>query len=56
MHGDFYTLVKSAQKICQNRPTHLCIAMVNRLGDSDESPKMAVTLTVIFIEFPFYGN
>ena len=38
MHGDLSALVKSAQKICQNRLTHLCIAMVNHLGDSNESP------------------
>ena len=38
MHGDLSALVKSAKKICQNRLTHLCIAMVNCLGDSDKSP------------------
>ena len=27
------------RKIRQNRLTHLCVAVVNRLGDSDESPK-----------------
>ena len=29
---------ESAKKSCQNRLTHLCVAVVNRLGDSDESP------------------
>ena len=38
MCGDLSAVVKSAKKIRQNRLTHLCIAMVNRLGDSDESP------------------
>ena len=38
MHGDLSALVKSAKKISQNRLTHLCVADVNRLGDSDESP------------------
>ena len=40
MHGDLSALVKSAQKIRQNRLTHLCVAMVNCLGDSNESPMM----------------
>ena len=37
MCGDLFYL-KVPRKICQNRLTHLCIAMVNHLGDSDESP------------------
>ena len=32
MRGDFSALVKSAKEICQNRVTHLCVAVVNRLG------------------------
>ena len=31
---------ESTKKIHQNRLTHLCVAVVNRLGDSDESPNM----------------
>ena len=34
MHGDIFALVKSAKKIRQNRLTHLCISVVNRLGNS----------------------
>ena len=34
MCGDLSAPVKSAKKICQNRLTHLCVAMVNRLGNS----------------------
>ena len=30
---------KVPRKKCQNRLTHVCVTMVNRLGDSDESPK-----------------
>ena len=42
MRGDLSALdlVKGAKKIHQNMLTHLCIAVVNRLGDSDELPKM----------------
>ena len=38
MCGDLSALVKSTKIIRQNRLTHLCVAMVNRLGNSDESP------------------
>ena len=34
MHGDLSALVKSAKRIRQNRLTHLCVAVVNRLGNS----------------------
>ena len=33
MHGDLSALVKSAQKIRQNRLTHVCVAVVNRLDN-----------------------
>ena len=33
-----FLYLKVPRKVCQNRLTHLCIAVVNRLGDSDESP------------------
>ena len=34
---------ESAKKIHQNRLTHLCVAVVNCLGDSDKSPMMLST-------------
>ena len=34
MRGDLSAPVKSAKKIRQNRLTHLCVAMVNCLGNS----------------------
>ena len=37
---DDLSVLKSAKKIHQNRLTHLCAAVVNCLGDSDESPTM----------------
>ena len=33
-----FLYLKVPRKICQNRLRHLCIAVVNHLGDSDESP------------------
>ena len=39
MHGDLSALVKSAKKILQNRLTHLCIAVVNCLGNSSSHQK-----------------
>ena len=38
MRGDLSALTKSAKKNHQNRLTHLCVTVVNRLGDSDELP------------------
>ena len=35
----FCTRVKSAKKISQNRLTHLCVAVVNRLGNSSSHQK-----------------
>ena len=40
MHGDLSALVKSAKKIRQNRLTHLCVAVVNRLGNSSSHQKL----------------
>ena len=37
MHGALSAIVKSAKKP-PKRLTHLCVAVVNCLGDSDESP------------------
>ena len=42
MHGDQSALVKSAQKICQNRLTQLCIAVVNCLGNSSSHQKVTI--------------
>ena len=36
--------VKVPRKICQNRLTHLCVAMVNNLGDFDEPPTRGATV------------
>ena len=38
MCGDLSALVKTTKEIHQNKLTHLCVALVNCLGDSDESP------------------
>ena len=48
MHGNLSALVKSGQKIRQNRLTHLCVAVVNRLGNSNESPKISTTFSTIY--------
>ena len=38
------------KKVRQNRLTHLCVAVVNRLGDSDESPiKLIDRLIVVSV-------
>ena len=39
MRGDLSALVESAKKIRQNRLTHSCVALLNCLGNSNESPK-----------------
>ena len=46
MHGDLSALVKSAKKSADSL-THLCVAVVNRLGDSDESPNISLKLTTV---------
>ena len=51
MRGDLSAPVKSAKKICQNRLTHLCVAVVNHLGNSSshQQTKPTVTLRCVWI-------
>ena len=53
-----FLYLKVPRKIHQNRLTHLCIAVVNRLGDSDESPKKgrSYKVTEVKIDSICYGN
>ena len=53
MHGDLSAL-KSAKKICQNRLTHLCVAMVNHLGNS--SSHLWVCVGVYVCVYTDIGN